>query len=153
MSECRFNRAKRIGGYSGELPTEGVEMPPLDHRERVALAKEQAIALLERLPFIDRAMVLVTAPAAPSSALCAPRPNPAEGFRDTSPPELAWALPKNSARPKRLLHKACLRARVRPPAKSAIRSLFQMQPISRRSRALATGRPGAWILGPTEARS
>lgn len=56
-----FKRAKRIGWYSGELPTEGIEMPKLEHRERTALTREQALELLERLPFIDRAMVLVLA--------------------------------------------------------------------------------------------
>ena len=47
--------------FSGDLPTEGVEMPELTHRERVALTKEQAILLLEMLPIMTRAMVLVLA--------------------------------------------------------------------------------------------
>ncbi len=56
-----FKRAKRIGWYFGELPTEGIEMPELKHRERVALTREQTIDLLERLPVTDRAMVLLLA--------------------------------------------------------------------------------------------
>ncbi|MDP8989619.1 MAG: site-specific integrase [Acidobacteriota bacterium] len=56
-----FKRAKRNGWYSGDLPTQGVEMPALVHAERTALTKEQALALLERLEFDVRAMVLVLA--------------------------------------------------------------------------------------------
>jgi integrase len=56
-----FKRDKRIGWYQGELPTDGIEMPALKHRERIALTRDQTIDLLERLPIIDRAMVLVLA--------------------------------------------------------------------------------------------
>jgi integrase len=56
-----FKKAKRIGWYSGDLPTDGLEMPKLTHVERTALTREQAIALLEHLPFMPRAMVLVLA--------------------------------------------------------------------------------------------
>ena len=56
-----FKRAKRIGWYSGDLPTQGIEMPTLTHKERTALTKEQALAVLERLEFFVRAMVMVMA--------------------------------------------------------------------------------------------
>lgn len=56
-----FKKAKRIGWYSGDLPTYGIEMPKLVHAERIALSREQAITLLEHLPFMLRAMVLVLA--------------------------------------------------------------------------------------------
>jgi integrase len=56
-----FKKAKRIGWYSGDLPTFGIEMPKLEHRERTALTRDQAITLLEHLPFRPRAMVLVLA--------------------------------------------------------------------------------------------
>ena len=56
-----FKKAKRIGWYSGDLPTFGIEMPKLTHAERTALTREQAITLLEHLPFRLRAMVLVLA--------------------------------------------------------------------------------------------
>lgn len=56
-----FKKAKRIGWYSGDLPTYGIEMPELVHKERTALTREQAVTLLEHLPFIPRAMVLVLA--------------------------------------------------------------------------------------------
>ncbi len=54
-----WKKAKRIGWYSGDLPTYGLEMPKLTHAERTALSREQAITLLEHLPFVPRAMVLV----------------------------------------------------------------------------------------------
>lgn len=56
-----FKKAKRIGWYSGELPTFGIEMPKLTHRERTALSRGQAIVLLEHLPFTCRSMVLTLA--------------------------------------------------------------------------------------------
>jgi integrase len=56
-----IKKAKRIGWYSGDLPTCGIEMPELTHRERTALTRDQAITLLEHLPFMPRAMVLVLA--------------------------------------------------------------------------------------------
>jgi integrase len=56
-----FKKAKGIKWFSGELPTEGIEMPALTHRERAALTKEQAILLLQRLPLRTRGMVLALA--------------------------------------------------------------------------------------------
>lgn len=56
-----FKKAKRIGWFSGDLPTYGIEMPKLKHAERVALTRDQAITLLEHLPFTLRSMVLVLA--------------------------------------------------------------------------------------------
>lgn len=56
-----FKRAKRMGWFVEDLPTEGIEMPPLVRTERLALTRAQSLDLLERLPFIDRAMVLVLA--------------------------------------------------------------------------------------------
>jgi integrase len=54
-----FKEAKRIGWYSGDVPTEGIEMPELQHRERTALTREQLVALLAGLPSPSREATLV----------------------------------------------------------------------------------------------
>lgn len=52
-----FKRAKGIGWYSGDLPTEGVQMPRMRHEERHALTREQLTALIEKLRSPARELV------------------------------------------------------------------------------------------------
>jgi integrase len=56
-----FRHAKRVGFYSGELPTEGVQLPHMVRRERRALNWEQAKAIIERLPApVEQLVLLLT---------------------------------------------------------------------------------------------
>lgn len=52
-----FKRAKGIGWYSGDLPTEGVQMPRMTHEERQALTREQLTSLIENLKSPARELV------------------------------------------------------------------------------------------------
>jgi integrase len=52
-----FKRAKGIGWYSGDLPTEGVQMPRMRHEERQALTREQLTSLIENLKSPARELV------------------------------------------------------------------------------------------------
>ncbi len=44
-----FKRAKGIGWFSGDLPTEGVQMPRMRHEDRQAMTRDQLTALIEAL--------------------------------------------------------------------------------------------------------
>jgi integrase len=52
-----FKRAKGIGWYSGDLPTEGVQMPRMQHEERQALTREQLTQLIGALRSPARELV------------------------------------------------------------------------------------------------
>lgn len=52
-----FKRAKGIGWFSGDLPTEGVQMPRMRHEERQALTREQLTDLIGALKSPARELV------------------------------------------------------------------------------------------------
>lgn len=52
-----FKRAKGIGWYSGDLPTEGVQMPRMHHEERQALTRAQLTDLISALRSPARELV------------------------------------------------------------------------------------------------
>lgn len=52
-----FKRAKGIGWYSGDLPTEGVQMPRMSHEERQALTRNQLTRLIRALRSPARELV------------------------------------------------------------------------------------------------
>jgi integrase len=53
-----FRKAKRIGWFSGDIPTEGIEMPEVVHEERVAFGKEQIKKLVAVLRSPIREVVI-----------------------------------------------------------------------------------------------
>lgn len=50
-----FRHAKRMQAYSGDLPTEGVRLPPLEHKERSALTWNQVQAVASIIGYPDPA--------------------------------------------------------------------------------------------------
>lgn len=66
-----FHHAKRMRAYSGDLPTEGLKLPPLIHAERRALTWNQVQAIASVIGYPDPSVPLKKKAAPPDLENCA----------------------------------------------------------------------------------